>query len=46
MGMFESEKGTLTGLKLGKHTVELRVVSADHKTELDATDKVDFSVQK
>lgn len=46
MGMFESEKGTLTGLKPGKHTLELRVVASDHKTELDATDKVDFSVQK
>ena len=46
MGMFESEKGTLTGVKPGKHTLELRVVTSDHNTELDATDKVDFSVQK
>ena len=46
MGMFKSEKGTLTGLKPGKHTLELRVVASDHKTELDAADKVEFSVQK
>jgi hypothetical protein len=46
MGMFESTKGTLTGVKPGQHTLELRVVTADHKTELDATDRVDFSVQK
>jgi hypothetical protein len=45
MGMFESTKGTLTGVKRGKHTLELRVVTSDHKTELDATDKVNFSVQ-
>ena len=42
MGMFESEKGTLNGIKPGKHTLELRVVAEDHKTELDATDKVTF----
>ena len=46
MGMFESEKGTLNGIKPGKHTLELRVVTADHNTELDATDRVDFSVSK
>jgi hypothetical protein len=46
MGMFESEKGALTGVKPGKHTLELRVVTSDHNTELDATDKVDFSVQE
>ena len=42
MGMFESAKGTLNGIKPGKHTLELRVVADDHKTELDATDKVTF----
>ena len=45
MGMFESEKGTLNGIKPGKHVLELRVVAEDHKTELDATDKVAFTVQ-
>jgi hypothetical protein len=46
IGMFESRKGTLTGVQPGKHILELRVVTSDHKTELDATDKVNFSVQK
>ena len=45
MGMFESEKGTLNGIKPGKHVLELRVVAEDHKTELDATDKVTFTVK-
>jgi hypothetical protein len=45
MGMFESTKGTLTGVKPGKHTLELRVVTADHNVELDATDKVNFTVE-
>jgi hypothetical protein len=45
MGMFESEKGTLNGIKPGKHVLELRVVAADHKTELDATDKINFIVK-
>ena len=45
MGMFETEKGTLNGIKPGKHTLELRVVSDDHKTELDAKDSVDFMVK-
>jgi hypothetical protein len=45
MGMFESEKGTLNGIKSGKHVLELRVVAADHVTELDATDKVEFTVK-
>jgi hypothetical protein len=45
MGMFASEKGTLNGIKPGKHTLELRVVAADHVTELDATDKVEFTVK-
>jgi hypothetical protein len=45
MGMVESAKGTLTGVKPGKHTLELRVVANDHKTELDATDRVEFTVK-
>jgi len=45
MGMFDSEKGTLNGIKPGKHTMELRVVAEDHKTELDATDKVTFTIK-
>jgi hypothetical protein len=44
-GMFKTTKGTLTGIKPGNHTLEVRVVTADHKTELDATDKVQFAVQ-
>jgi hypothetical protein len=45
MGMFQEEKGLLTGIKPGKHKLELRVVAADHMTELKAADKVDFSVR-
>ncbi|MGH7853340.1 MAG: hypothetical protein ACREP3_07850 [Candidatus Binatia bacterium] len=45
MGMFEGEKGTLNGVKPGKHVLELRVVAADHETELDASDKVEFTVK-
>ena len=45
MGMFESEKGTLNGIKPGKHMLELRVVTADHNTELNATDKVSFTTK-
>ncbi len=45
MGMFESEKGTLNGIKPGKHTLEVRVVADDHQTELDATDRVEFEVK-
>ena len=45
MGMFESEKGTLNGIKPGKHLLELRVVASDHETELDASDKVEFLVK-
>jgi|RhiMethySRZTD1v2_1073278.scaffolds.fasta_scaffold87780_3 hypothetical protein len=41
-GMFKGSKGTLNGLKPGNHTLELRVTTADHNTELDATDKVTF----
>ena len=44
-GMFNSVKGTLNGLKPGRHTLELRVATADHKTELNATDKVTFTVK-
>ncbi len=46
MGMFsDPEKGTLTGIPPGHHTLELRVVAEDHQTELDATDKVHFMVK-
>jgi Penicillin-Binding Protein C-terminus Family len=45
MGMFASEKGTLNGVKSGRHTLELRVVTADHVTELNATDKVSFTTK-
>ncbi|HWP58861.1 MAG TPA: CopD family protein [Candidatus Acidoferrales bacterium] len=45
MGMFSSEQGTLTGIKPGAHVLELRVVTADHETELDAADRVRFIVQ-
>ena len=45
MGMFESDKGTLNGIKSGKHVLELRVVATDHSTELDASDKVEFMVK-
>ena len=45
MGMFQSEKGTLTGIKPGQHILELRVVAEDHQTELNATDKVHFIVK-
>jgi hypothetical protein len=45
MGMFESEKGTLNGIKPGKHVLELRVVADDHTTELDAKDRVEFAVK-
>jgi hypothetical protein len=41
-GMFKGSKGSLNGLKPGSHTLELRVTTADHNTELDATDKVTF----
>jgi len=45
MGMFDSEKGTLNGIKPGKHTLELRVVTSNHNVELDATDKVAFTTK-
>jgi hypothetical protein len=46
MGMFsDPSNGTLTGIKPGKHVLELRVTTDDHVTELDATDKVGFVVK-
>ncbi len=45
MGMFQTEKGTLNGIKPGQHTLELRVATEDHKTELAATDKVTFTTK-
>jgi hypothetical protein len=45
VGMFESDKGTLNGIKPGKHTLELRVVADDHKTELEAKDTVGFTTK-
>jgi hypothetical protein len=44
-GMFKSSKGTLNGIKPGQHTLELRVATGDHNTELDATDKVTFATK-
>jgi hypothetical protein len=44
MGMFEGEKGTLTGIQPGSHTLELRA-AVDHMTELNAADKVKFVVK-
>ena len=41
-GMFKGAKGTLNGIKPGQHTLELRVTTGDHNTELNATDKVSF----
>lgn len=45
MGMFESEKGMLHGIKQGKHISELCVVAEDHATEPEACDKVEFTVK-
>jgi hypothetical protein len=45
VGMFQNDKGTLNGIKPGKHTLELVVVASDHKTELDAKDSVAFTVK-
>ena len=45
MGMFDGQSGTLTGIKPGKHVLELRVVAEDHQSELDAIDRVSFSVK-
>ena len=44
-GMFKGAKGTLNGVKPGQHTLELRVTTADHNTELKATDKVMFTTK-
>jgi hypothetical protein len=44
-GMFKTKKGTLTGIKPGRHTLELRVATPDHNTELDATDRVSFTTK-
>jgi hypothetical protein len=44
-GMFKDLKGTLNGLKPGQHTLELRVATADHGTELNATDKITFTIK-
>jgi hypothetical protein len=45
MGMFNGQSGTLTGIKPGKHVLELRVVAEDHQSELDAIDRVPFVVK-
>ena len=45
VGMFESKQGTLNGVAPGRHTLELRVVAADHRTELAAKDRVEFIVK-
>ena len=45
MGMFETKTGTLNGLRPGHHLLELRVVAEDHQTELDAFDRVEFTVR-
>lgn len=45
MGMFQSKAGTLNGLKPGRHILEVRVVAADHQSELDAFDRVEFMVK-
>jgi hypothetical protein len=43
--MFKGSKGTLNGVKPGQHTLELRVTTGDHNTELNATDKVTFTTK-
>jgi len=45
MGMFETERGTLNGIKPGIHVLRLRVVADDHQTEMDASDEVKFLVK-
>ena len=45
MGMFMSNDGALNGIRPGRHVLELRVVAEDHQTELDATDKIAFTVK-
>jgi hypothetical protein len=44
MGMFTGTRGTLSGIRAGEHTLELRVGTADHK-ELEAIDRVSFVTQ-
>ena len=44
-GMFKGSNGTLNGVKPGQHTLELRVTTGDHNTELNATDKVTFTTK-
>lgn len=44
-GTFKREKGMLTGIRPGRHRLELRVVAEDHQTELDASDRTNFVVQ-
>jgi hypothetical protein len=44
-GMFKGTKGTLNGLKPGEHTLELRVATGDHNTELDANDRITFTTK-
>lgn len=45
IGMFNSQTGTLNGIKPGKHVLELRVVAEDHTSELDAIDRISFIVK-
>ena len=46
MGMFsDPNKATLTGIQPGSHTLELRVTTGDHQTELHARDTVKFTVK-
>ena len=45
MGMFQGKTGTLNGVKPGRHTLELRMVAADHQRELAAFDRVEFMVK-
>jgi hypothetical protein len=44
-GGLTAKKGLSLGLKPGNHVLELRVVAEDHKSELDAIDKVSFVVK-
>ncbi|MFQ5683348.1 MAG: copper-binding protein [Candidatus Binatia bacterium] len=50
-GMFKPDEGAvtgegiLTGISPGPHTLEVRIVTKDHNTELDATDTVHFMVK-
>lgn len=46
MEMFgDPESGTLTGIPPGRHAPVVRVVADDHVIELDASDRVEFTVQ-